>query len=365
MVQSRTRRHGNGIFIVSTGVSGNLGDAVIRREVLDWVRDLGEVHAYVGNTTEGWIDEIGFRSEERVYRANERKRWFTRLLIGRGRRILVFDPGEVPLGWAHLRSEIIFLLVTVVLRLRGGIVIRPPRAVGSYTAPVLWLYRASCSLSQVSLLRTQAAKDLVRTGILTPDTAFHVSAGSSRERLADASRLRPHLLVSLRGARSVPNDGWVEGVREFAESAGLEIHCISQVDEDEVRGADLAGLLGAGVIFDAWNGRSDSQQEQFVRARYRDARMVISDRLHVLILAALAGAVPAEVVDAPRPKVADHFSLIGYHDVSLDASTATPEMVVSFLSSQLPRRAELTERLTAAYAELDLQVQRIRRLVSG
>ena len=47
------------VFIVLTGAYGNVGDGVIRRRIIGWVRDAGAVHAYVGNAPADWVEQLG------------------------------------------------------------------------------------------------------------------------------------------------------------------------------------------------------------------------------------------------------------------------------------------------------------------
>jgi hypothetical protein len=347
------------IFIVLTGVSGNLGDAVIRRRVLSWSRGLGEIHAYVGKTTPGWVEQLGLRPDEKVYCAADRRAWLKKLLLGRGPRALVFDPGEVPLGTAHLRSEAVFLVVAVLMRLRGGVIIRPPRAIAHLAPTTGFLYRLSARLSHVVLWRNVRSLDAMRVGRLSPDTAFHESHVAG---LPPAERTS--IVISLRGKRSYPPRAWFEGIENFARTQGLTLTVMSQVDEDEERSRELYESLDRRLTtFIPWEGRSDLEQEVAVRALYENAAYVISDRLHVLILASIAGAQPVELVEKPNPKAAEHFDVVGIKGISLDITDKSALDVESFLNSQVGRQQEFASLLDAAWESLDAEVQKIRSLL--
>lgn len=346
------------VFVILTGVSGNLGDAVIRRRVLEWSRGLGPIHAYLGRTTAGWAEQLQLHSDERAYTASRRREWLKRLVFGRGGRVLVFDPGEVPLGRAHLKSEMMFLGVVLAVRLRGGVVFRPPRAIGEYDRTVGWFYRMSSRLTQVILWRDAESLERVGVGKLSPDTAFGEPSTS------DAAITRDLLLVSMRGKRSMPPTQWFSAVAAYASEAGLRIVTVSQVDEDEDRNRELANALGENATFEPWGDRSDFEQEKLVRDYYTRCAIVISDRLHVLILSAQAGAIPVELAESPKAKVRTHFATIGMDDVSLDASGKTTAQLVDFLRANGVRQRELEERLAAARTELDAEVNRFRALVA-
>ena len=278
-------------------MSGNLGDAVIRRRVLAWVEGTGERHVYVGGTTPGWLEQLQLTPDDVVYTAAARRKWLKGLLFGRRTRALVYDPGEVPLGTAHLKPELVFLVIALWSRLRGTYVVRPPRAVAHYHWATGMMHRWSCRLANVVMWRDEDSKDRMRVGRLVPDTAFNEPAGPS----TDAPRDR--LLLSLRGARALPSDAWFEAVTSVAAREGLRLTVASQVDEDEARSAELAERLGCELI--PWGDDGDLSRERSRRLTYAESMAVVSDRLHVLLLAAQAGAVPVEVVEHPRPKVAD------------------------------------------------------------
>ena len=344
------------IYVILTGVSGNLGDAVIRRRVLEWSRGLGTIHAYVGNTTPGWIEQLGLREDEHVYAANARKRWITALMFGRGRRVLVLDPGEVPLGREHLKSELVFLLMVLIVRVRRGLVFRPPRAVGDYDRLVGAIYRLSSRLSHFVLWRDQTSLERIGIGDLVPDTAFAEPVQSG-----EPPHQRQTLLISMRGKRPFPPPQWFAAVKNFAATQGLRVAVASQVDEDETRSRDIADRLGHDIAHHVpWGARSDLEQERMMRALYEECTVVISDRLHVLILAAQAGAQPVELASRPRPKVATHFATIGMADVSFDVERAETSGIVEFLEQQSPRRGELTTRMSAARTELNQYVDAFR-----
>lgn len=347
------------LFVVSTGVSGNLGDAVIRRRVLAWVEGLGTRHVYVGRTTEGWLEQLQLDPADVLYRAADRRRWLLKLMFGRGRRALVYDPGEVPLGRAHLKSEIVFFLMGVWLRLRGSVVVRPPRAVAHYERATGTFHRLACRTSNVVLWRDRPTVDRMRCGKLVPDTAFSEPAGPR----SDLDRNL--LVISLRGPRPVPTEAWFEAVATFAAKESLQITVVSQVDEDVERSAEVAGrLAAAGATLLPWGDGSDLDREIELRATYARTAIVISDRLHVLLLAAQAGATPIEAVISPAPKVGTHFATAGIENITLDVAELDAPTIVAWLDRRAVGRSdEISASVDAARAKLDDEVRIIRALI--
>ncbi|MDD7930680.1 hypothetical protein [Microbacterium thalli] len=295
---------------------------------------------------------MGLRDGETPYPASQRKLWLRRLLFGRGKRVLVFDPGEVPLGREHLKSEIMFFAIVLGLRLRGAQVIRPPRAVGGYDLVTAFFYRASARLSNVVLWRDRPSLDRMGVGELAPDTAFAEPAVAGLPHTE-----RRTLLVTMRGKRPLPSDAWFEGIAAFARDQNLRIVTMAQVDEDEKRCAEIAARL-ADAEHLPWGKRSDLEQEVAVRLLYEECAFAVSDRLHVLILAAKAGVTPVEIAPSPAAKIRTHFATVGYVDVSFDSATASANDVRAFLTAQTGRNDDLRAKLLAAQTRLDRRIER-------
>lgn len=346
------------IFVVSTGVSGNLGDAVIRRRVLSWVDGLGPRHVYIGGTSPGWFEQLQLDKADHVYRAEQRREWLKRLLFGKGPRALVYDPGEVPLGREHLKSELIFLVIGIVLRIRGAVVIRPPRAIAHVHPLTRIIHRWACRLSDVVLWRDLESFQSMMCGTLAPDTAFAEPVGPRPV----AAGTRARLVISLRGKRPLPSDEWFAAMAAFAHRQGLQITVLSQVDEDEDRTVEVAERLGAAII--RWgDGDGDLAREVERRNVYAEAHTVISDRLHVLLLAAKAGAAPREVVASPVAKVRTHFAVAHIESISLDTDGLTSDAIVDWLEERDQGTTSDLGRLEEAQRELATEVLSMRKRI--
>lgn len=337
------------VMVVLTGAYGNLGDAVIRRRALEWARPFGEVHAYVGNAPKGWIEQLELRDSDVIYRVDERAAWIRRSILDTSVSALVLDPGEVPLRRKDLLPETVLAISTFFLRLRGKRVIRPPRGLGARQQMTLAIHRVACRLSTSVLWRDESSKDIVKVGQLVPDTAFaepHIAGHPWAERTL--------MLVSMRGKRSFPSDKWCDSVRAVADHHGLTIRLVTQVRDDESRSEELASTLGAEL--DVWADVGDLQHEQHLRELYKSAAFVVSDRLHVLILSSMAGAIPLEVVDSPVAKISTTFGQIGVSGVTVDLSVDDVRAAVAASDLALINRDRLIERVGQAKRELEAAV---------
>ncbi|WP_242086153.1 hypothetical protein [Microbacterium lacticum] len=330
-----------------TGPAGNLGDALIRRGGLEWALDTSdELVAYVGDAPDVWLRQLGVPTGTRVLRSKRSvARWLWLLATAPRHPVLVFEAGEVPLDRGNVLREVVFLAETLIVRLKRGVVVRPTRGIRAPTNPALWLHARAARLSQIALWRDAASAALAGGGRVVPDIGFGAGV---RPGLPACER--DELIVSLRGARALPDDAWFAAVRDAAASAGLRIRTVVQVREDETRARELADALGG--VFEPWGDTDPVVQEDALRARYDRARLVVSDRMHVLVLAALSGAVPAELVPHPTGKITAAFESIGLRGLSLDAADGDAEAMREFLVGQLGRADEVRGRVAQAADEL-------------
>ncbi|MEI3843068.1 MULTISPECIES: hypothetical protein [unclassified Microbacterium] len=334
-------------FVSLTGPAGNIGDALIRRETLRWAEGTSdELVAYTGEGPDVWLRQLGMPAHAVVLRSKKSvPRWLWLLLTAPRRPVLVFEAGEIPLDRGNGLRELVFLAETLIVRLKGGVVVRPPRGIRAPSRPALAIHRLAARLSQVALWRDARTMRIARAGRLAPDIGF--SAGSRPGRDWDE---RTDLVVSLRGARPLPDAAWLDAVRRAADDAGLTIRTVVQVREDEERARELARLLGGEV--EPWGDVDPRDQEERLRERYDGAQLVVSDRMHVLVLAALSGAIPVELVPHPTAKITDAFAAIGLDGVSHDASAREPEQLRVILHPSPERAAEVADRVRRAEADL-------------
>lgn len=334
-------------LVSATGPAGNIGDALIRREALAWAVDTSaELVVYVGDAPDTWLRQLALPSGTRVLRSKRSvAKWLWLIATAPRHPVLVFESGEIPLDRGNVLRELVFLAETALVRLKGGVVVRPPRGIRAPTQPATALHGLAARWSQFALWRDAASAALVGGTRVVPDIGF--GAGI---RPGTPWQERRDLVVSLRGTRPHPGAQWCEAVRAFADAEGLRIHTVVQVREDEDRARDLADALGG--TFEPWGDTDPVAQEQRLRERYDDARLVISDRMHVLVLAALSGAAPLELVPAPTRKITAAFATIGLEETTADAATMTADRMQERMRQQVDRVDEITARIAAASADL-------------
>ncbi|MDT0156409.1 hypothetical protein Q9R19_02100 [Microbacterium sp. ARD32] len=345
-------------FVSLTGPEGNIGDALIRRGTLEWALGTSdELVVYTGAGPDVWLRQLGVPDEAVVLRSKRSvPRWLWMLLTAPQHPVLVFEAGEVPLDRGNVLRELVFLAETVLVRLKRGVVVRPPRGIRAPTDPATWLHARAARLSQIALWRDAKSAALAGGSTIAPDIGFAARPAADAPNAA-----RDELIVSLRGARPMPNVEWMQAIRRTAEAEHLRIRTVVQVREDEQRARELADALGG--EFTPWGDTDAVAQEARLRAHYGRARLVVSDRMHVLVLAAIDGAAPAELVPAPTQKISEAFAAIGIRGISHDAATGDAEQLQQFLRAQLDRTSELRGHLTAARMRLAEIEHRMRETI--
>lgn len=334
-------------FVSLTGPAGNIGDALIRRAQLDWARGTSdELVVYTGDAPDAWLHQLGVPDDAVVLRSKKSiGRWLRMLLTAPARPALFFEAGEVPLDRGNALRELVFLAETLIVRAKGGVVVRPPRGIRAPTQPSMWLHRRGAHLSQFALWRDATSARLADGDRVVPDIGF---AAGIRE--GNPGPTRREIVVSLRGLRPHPGPEWIEALRRTAAAEDLDIRTVVQVREDEERSRELAAQLGG--HFDPWGDADPVSQEHRLRERYSRARLVVSDRMHVLVLGALEGAAPMELVPAPTGKISAAFAAIGLDGISADSAGLGVAAMQGLLRTQLARVEEVGRRVRDAERQL-------------
>jgi hypothetical protein len=338
------------IFVPGRGQYQNIGDVLLRRHLLDWLRRCGRLHVYVGRSPAGYDAGLGLTAEDVRYRSFIT--WYAAGLASaaRGQASYVFKPGEIQLTLIGMKEHLSMLPLLVLIRARGGAAARAGAGSRNFSALPRMLIGPSIALSNLSLWRDAETARYLGGGVM-PDLGF--GEGNADLAASDVSG-RDVLVVSMRsdlGDRPDPPQYWLAAVRQFAERHGLMIWTATQVHVDDERSGRLASALGGQSL--RWDGVGHDEQEARLRTLYRRAAMVVSDRLHVLIAALTEGAVPAGLLLDASDKVARHFAAAGIYDVSFPSAGLGTDDLVSRLEGLLQRRAILLEQLDQARAQLE------------
>ncbi|KZX22069.1 glycosyltransferase family 4 protein [Rathayibacter tanaceti] len=346
------------IFAVGRGQYENIGDIILRRQLLDWLRDCGPLHVYVGHSPWGYDDGLRLGPDDVVYRSLVR--WYAALAREAiaGRAHSVFKPGEIQLTLIGMKEHLVMLPGIALVRLGGGRVVRAgvgARNFAPLPRAIMW---PSMALSNYTRWRDDRTAAYMRVGAAMPDLGYGEGASDDELRAfaAQPDEERRVLVLSLRedhevDARPYPEEEWLAAVKGYAEREALDIVVVTQVAVDAERSRRLAADLDADIL--DWDpAHTHDQHEILLRELYRRTRLALSDRLHVIIMAFTEGAAPVSLQMDASTKSSRHFETIGIHGVTVDMSRTEPERGIETITAVAARRSDLLEKLLVARGRL-------------
>lgn len=349
------------VFVMCTGQDDNIGDVVLRRRLLDELRSYGRLHIFLGEAGSEFIAALQLSEGDKVYVNMEAWNASIRQAAKTSRILYVAKPGEIQVRPFQFKSFALMLPLYRLINKNGGHIVQ--MGIGARDFPTLLTKLLPVTFSYHSLLAWRDTESHARFGIgdLMPDWGFDDAGPSPVEPFEPVSR---HLLaIALRGDRPYPGAIWQEAIRSFAKKGGLDIIVVTQVQRDSEFSRRMARDLGA-ELFD-WTTETHLAQERHLRSLYRRAKMVVSDRLHVLILAFTEGAVPFCLMDRSESKVGRHFDAVGYENSSIDSTGLGVEDIVRLLEKAASRSSEVPVAHEAARAQLAKICGQLRTVVSA
>jgi len=324
--------------------------------MFDRLRQAGELHVFLADASDDFIEALRLDGTETIYRDMRgwKKAAFASAL--RGSTWFVDKPGEVLLTDDIYKGQRSLVPLLLAVRARGGRVLRLGVGQRSPNPRLTPKFRRLYRLANAVLWRDSESAHSFGIGAVMPDWGFEP------ETQDPATQKRDLLILSYRGDRPALGDRAVAALEAFAAARGLQIVAVTQVGRDEERTSELGARFNASTL--GWDaGVSHADQEARLRALFRRAAVVASDRLHVLIVGATEGAIPVNLVEEPDVKVVRHFDVIGYHSFSIVVNDTDVPELVDRLNSQAGRGEELhaaiaqarreIERLTAGALSLD------------
>ncbi|MGI9822599.1 hypothetical protein [Agromyces sp. Marseille-Q5079] len=358
----------NKIFAVGRGQYENVGDIILRRPLLDWVRPLGELHVYVGHSPAGYDEGLGLAPDDVVYRSFTT--WYRAAMAAAvaGEASYVFKPGEIQLTLIGMKEHVSMLPLLATIRLRGGRAVRAGVGTRNYAPVPRAIMGPSIALSDLTLWRDVTTAAYMRRGEAMPDLAFGEGAPDELvPGFAAGEGDRDVMVVSMRAddpSRPYPTSEWIRGVRSYADRHGLTIWAVTQVQVDNETSYRLARDLGGEVL--AWDELSGHDvQEAKLRELYRRTAIALSDRLHVIIAAFTEGAIPVGSLVDGSDKIDRHFATIGIADITMATRNMSADEIVASLEALSGRRAEMFEQLVDARARLAVRRDQVQQTLRG
>ena len=335
------------VFTRMTGQDFNLGDTVLRRAMLERVATSAPFHVLVKNHSPDYVDALGLRSGDVVYPTKAVFSDALRDHAARGPVVLLEKPGAIRPAGRVDRDVLRRLRRVARVRRSGGAilslgagVVDPPSRLGRATM------RALTIADDMLCWRDPGSAAWYGFGQVMPDWAFALPASGR------AAGPRRKLGLSLRGDRDGPPEEWLSAVARYAAEAGLEPVAVSQVRIDDGHVHAVADRLRCEAV--TWDAAATHRdQEALVRDVYAECAMVLSDRLHVLILAATEGAAPACLMPFAEHKIGRHFDAIGLPGVAADVGGMGQAEAVAAFAKAAARRDEARRCVDDARVRVD------------
>lgn len=357
------------VFAVARGQYENVGDVLLRRPLLRWARESGRrLHVYVGHSPAGYDEGLELEPDDVVYRSFAR--WYVALVRSAwaGRAASLFKPGEIQLTLVGTKEHLVMLPAVALVRARGGVVLRVGAGARGFAPLPRALVRPSILLTTYTRWRDERTAAYLGGGPAMPDLGYAEGADDATLLAArDDVTGRDVLVVSFRAdaevaPRPYPTPAVVEAIRRYAAEEGLTTWVVAQVSVDDERARRLAADLDAHVL--GWpEPTGHDAQEARLRELYRRTRVVLSDRLHVVIAALTEGAAPVSLQLDASDKAARHLSTIGIHDVTVDATGLDADDVRGRVRTIAQRRTEAIDALLVARERLaDVRADVVRLL---
>ncbi|GAA2239691.1 glycosyltransferase [Herbiconiux moechotypicola] len=347
------------VYVSGIGQHDNVGDTVLRRSLIDALRGSGELHVLVGSLADDYVEGLQLHDSDVVYRSESS--WHKSVLKSglRRRTWMVFSAGEAIADLHSAPDRLRHFIEGVVLRLRGGGSIQTGvgirRPVGRWKLPLL----ASLWPARLVTWRDAASRRIAGFGSVTPDWAYAV--GSPEEDFATTADRR-HIAITLRNDRPYPNETWLSTVREYAARNDLAPLVVTQVKSDSDSCRRLADDLDAELL--EWTTDNLWVQEGLVREALGRSRVMISDRVHGLIIGLTEGAMPIAYSPRTPEKAIRTLSAIGLDEISHTENDLSVPEGVTWLKDTADRADEAFTRLNAARLRLAKLTDELHSLIT-
>ncbi len=302
-----------------TGHVRNVGDSALRRPYCSAIRRAGRIRAYTADPDGRYDANIGLQADESFQKFLP---WYIAFIKDTvvGRPGFAFNAGEFGVTRSYFFGMVLLLPWLAILRLKGAPIVWVGSSIGSTRKGFMWPFDLLLRMATFVHWRDDRSQVVMAGGSVMPDWAF---ALGSAERQPNADRRggppyaptgdlehRRSLAVCLRGDREYPSELWLAAVRVLADRLDLRPVVVVQVEEDTAMARMLAKDLD-GSLVQCSPVEGHRWAEETVRSAYRTCRLVISDRLHGLIIGATEGAVPLAWCAQRTDKVKRHFDTIG------------------------------------------------------
>lgn len=344
------------VFVWAEGLASNLGDSVLRRGLLRRLEVHDAVHAYVGPGGEGYLS--GLEISDRTTAYTSEWRWHLAIVRSclRRRTVVLMSPGEAIADRRSLLMRAAFVAEGLLARLRGGALhqtgVGIRRPVGNWPVGI----RATAHICDIVTWRDEWSRAFIGRGAVFPDWAI-----GEGPRVATEDAARDLLALSFRGDRLQPSVEEITMLRELSDELGLRPVVVAQVAADDAPGRALAQQLQCDFV--EWGSGDHADIEARVRSVYARTQLILSDRVHGLIIAATEGAIPIPFGFVSAEKARRTLDAAGLDAPSLDPADLRSGRASQVLAKIADERPDILGAVGDASSRLDDLAAQIERTV--
>lgn len=284
------------IFASINAQPDNLGDIEIRQTLLGWLLDTSApITLFAGTMPAGYLAAFDLPDRVRVLRSPVEFQLALLRRVASRRASIVFAPGPQVFGLhpAGLLKSLLNLVNVSLVRASGGQAIAVGRSLRGTGRLPRSLERML--VSRFSVFAVRDDRSAIAVGLpleVCPDLAFaHTGAVTVPKSTA---------VISLRSDRAV-NLTLLGAAIEACTAAGLTVRFVTQVQRDDAQHERLAAQFGVEAVL--WGDKSHTEQFAAVHDAHARARIVLSNRLHALILGVQHEALPVALVEPSNDKL--------------------------------------------------------------
>jgi len=344
------------VFASIAAQEDNLGDVEIRQVASEMASAGGaRLTLYCGDMSPEYVGAFDLPDGCQVHTSPMGFALTLGWAIARRRAHLMVAPGPFVLPRTmrgHVKAVGLLVLVALV-RATGGHVVVAGRALRGTGRVAGAVQRRVVHTASLYVVRDQLSAAAIGTELWTaPDLALAHSAPAgqgSERRLA---------VLSFRFDSAV-DAPWVVELARQLRTCGLEPTFVTQVRRDDEQHHRLAELTSSEVV--VWGDRTHREQLARVRHTFDRASIVVSNRLHAVILGLQHGAIPVVALRTQPDKVAS--TLAGVVDVdTCDPSGSGQPTEVSRWRIDEVHRERVMAQTQAAASQLEVVASRIATL---
>ncbi|MGW4016858.1 hypothetical protein ACWECW_11150 [Rhodococcus ruber] len=346
------------VYYWCRGQDDNIGDVLLRRRLLRELRHIGRVHVLIGGASSGFIEAMNFEKSDVLYRSQ--LAWLVALYRIAWRRgvVLAANPGELRVDVKSAVAYSSIIPAQLLSRWRGGKSLQLGVAVKGRHSILRIPLAIFGRNSDLQSYRQRMPDD--PDAPVFPDWAFD----ESRDACDTVIGRRDICAVTYRVDRPILPEPSLEALRCVCSERDLKIVVFSQVRRDNARTCELAAALGGDVL--TWEDDvSHSDQERRVRDLMARSEVVVSDRIHALIMGSSEGAMPLGLIPGPDEKVGPHFEAAEIYGISDDIRLFDAEAVGTLIRRVLDERTEISAQVDMARARVAGLGEAVRLMNAG